>query len=111
MAKRGKSQNPGYRSGSHWADCFSCGFAFRAEDLKETWDNRWVCDEDFEVRHPQDFLRVRPEKISVDLPILLDNTDNAVTETVDGSGPAVFAETYTVPAGNDFGNGDDIPDL
>ena len=76
MASRGKSRNPGYRSGSHWANCWSCGFAFRSEDLKETWDNRWVCDEDWEPRNEQDFLRVKPEKIHVEQPILLDATDN-----------------------------------
>jgi hypothetical protein len=99
VAKRGKSLNPGYVSGSHWADCWSCGFAFRAEDLQETWDGRWVCAEDFEVRHPQDFLRVRPEKISVEQPILPD----PATNTVDN--PPTFAETYTVPTGTGFGNG------
>ena len=71
----GKPRYPGYRSGSHWANCWSCGFAFRQEELKETWDNRWVCSSDWEARHPQDFLRVHPEKIAVDEPILLDNTD------------------------------------
>lgn len=69
MAKRGISRSPGYKAGSHWAICDSCGFQFRAEELKETWDHRWVCDDDFEVRHPQDFLRVKEEKISVDQPI------------------------------------------
>ena len=76
MAKRGVSRNPGYRSGSHWARCWSCDFQFRAEDLQETWDGRWVCDDDFEPRHQQDFLRVKPEKIHVEQPILLDDVTN-----------------------------------
>ena len=76
MAYRGKSRNPGYKSGSHWSNCYSCGFAFRAEDLKLTWDNRWVCDEDWEQRHPQDFLRVLEEKVAAEQPILHDDTSN-----------------------------------
>ncbi len=80
MAKRGISLNPGYRSGSHWAVCDSCGFQFRAEDLRQTWDNHWVCSDDFEVRHPQDFLRVKAEKITVEQPIRPDDLSNAVLE-------------------------------
>lgn len=79
MAQRGVSLNPGYRSGSHWAVCDQCTGQFRAEDLQETWDHFWVCDEDFESRHPQDFLRVRAETITVQQPIRLDNTDNIVS--------------------------------
>lgn len=81
MASRGKSLNPGYKPGSHWANCWSCGFAFRAEKLKKTWDNRWVCDEDFEPRHPQDFIRVKAERTGVDGPILEDDTTNEVAVT------------------------------
>ena len=81
MATRGTTLNPGYRSGSHWATCDSCGFQFRSEDLRETWDNRWVCNDDYEVRHSQDFLRVKKEKISVEQPIRLENTDISVAIT------------------------------
>lgn len=91
MAKRGVTKNPGYKSGSHWAVCDSCGCQFRAEDLKETWDHFWVCDEDFESRHPQDFLRVKEEKIAADQPLKPEDTSNTVSVT--------FAETFTVPSG------------
>jgi hypothetical protein len=81
MAKRGKSLNPGYKSGSHWANCFSCGFNFRKEDLKKTWDNRWVCNEDWEPRQPQDFLRTKKERVGVDEPILKDDTSVEINPT------------------------------
>ena len=46
--------------------CDSCGRKFKALDLKRRWDGLMVCTEDFELRHPQDFLRVQKERISVD---------------------------------------------
>ena len=78
MAKRGVQRSPGYITGSHWAVCDSCGFQFRSEDLTETWDKLWVCDEDFETRHPQEFLRVKEEHGYVDQPIRPEDTSNTV---------------------------------
>lgn len=81
MAKRGIPFSPGYKTGSHWAICDSCGFQFRAEDLQKTWDNRWVCDEDFEPRHEQDFLRVKKEKIAADQPLRNEDLSNEIAVT------------------------------
>lgn len=39
------------------ATCDVCGFKYKASDLQERWDGLMVCDEDWEERHPQDFLR------------------------------------------------------
>jgi len=94
MAIRGKSKNPGYKKGSHWATCDSCGFVFRAGELRKTWDNFYVCDEDYETRHPQDFLRVREEKISADQPLRPDITTNTVAVTF-VSDP----DNQTIPSG------------
>ena len=91
MAQRGKSRNPGYKPGSHWANCSSCGFAFRSEDLRETWDNRWVCDEDWETRHPQDFIYTEEERINVEQPVLPDSTST----TIDVTG--FETQTSTIP--------------
>jgi hypothetical protein len=46
--------------------CDSCGRKFKALDLKKRWDGLMVCKEDFELRHPSDFLRVQKEKITVE---------------------------------------------
>lgn len=46
--------------------CDSCGRKFKALDLKKRWDGLMVCPEDWEMRHPQDFLRVQKEKINVE---------------------------------------------
>lgn len=55
MTKRGKW--PGT-----WATiCDRCGFRFPSDQLLKEWDNLMVCDECFETRHPQDFLRGVPD--------------------------------------------------
>jgi len=45
--------------------CDSCGRKFKASSLLKRWDGLMVCKQDYEVRHPQDFLRVQREKIAV----------------------------------------------
>ena len=51
--------------GNYNALCDSCGRKFKALDLKKRWDGLLVCQEDYELRHESDFLRVQKEKISV----------------------------------------------
>lgn len=45
--------------------CDSCGRKFKASQVQRRWDGLLVCKEDYELRHPQDFLRVQKERISV----------------------------------------------
>lgn len=54
-----------FDSGNWNALCDSCGRKFKASDLRRRWDGLLVCKEDYEMRHPSDFLRVQKEKISV----------------------------------------------
>lgn len=46
-----------YKKGSWLAICDVCGFEFLSHQLRERWDKLMVCDDDFEERHPQDFVR------------------------------------------------------
>lgn len=46
-----------FKKGDHNAICDRCGFKFKASQLRKTWDGFYVCQEDWEPRHPQDFLR------------------------------------------------------
>lgn len=39
------------------AICDLCGFKFKASQLRRRWDGMRVCPEDYEERHPQDFLK------------------------------------------------------
>jgi hypothetical protein len=53
-----------YKSGQWNTICQSCGRKFKSGHLKKRWDGLWVCREDFELRHPQDFLRPRKDTIT-----------------------------------------------
>ena len=55
-----------YKPGQWNAICDRCGFKFKSSELKKDWQGLMVCSHDFELRNPQDFLRVRPEKIAPD---------------------------------------------
>lgn len=37
--------------------CDQCGRKFKASDLRKRWDGFMVCEQDWEPRHPQDFIR------------------------------------------------------
>lgn len=59
-----------------WASiCDVCGFRFPSDKLKDRWDGLKVCHNDWESRHPQDFIRIREEKIAPDWvrPVAPDN--------------------------------------
>lgn len=52
-----------FLSGQWNAICDRCGFKFKSSELKKDWQGLMVCEEDYETRHPQDFIRVRTEKV------------------------------------------------
>lgn len=41
--------------------CDVCGFKKKSHELKLRWDGLRVCRKDWESRHPQDLVRVKPE--------------------------------------------------
>ena len=45
--------------------CDRCGFTIRSSEARKTWDGLMVCAEDWEPRHPQDFVRGKDDKQSV----------------------------------------------
>jgi hypothetical protein len=47
------------------AICDICGFKFKANQLRKTWDNLMVCQQDYEIKHPQLSIRVRGDDPSV----------------------------------------------
>lgn len=54
-----------YKPGDWNAICDRCGFKFKASELKKEWTGLMVCEADFELRHPLDFLKAVPDQISV----------------------------------------------
>jgi hypothetical protein len=55
------SYKPSYSKGDFKAICDVCGRLFKGSQLIQRWDGVRVCSEDFEVRHPQDFVRGVPD--------------------------------------------------
>ena len=45
--------------------CDCCGFKFKQSQLRKRWDGAMVCKADWEPRHPQDFVKARPERNNV----------------------------------------------
>lgn len=60
--------NDNFILGDSNATCDCCGFKFKQSQLRKRWDGAMVCDADFEVRHPQDFIKARPERNNVQDP-------------------------------------------
>lgn len=54
-----------YIRGDFWRICDVCGFKCRASETSKRWDGLMVCREDFETRHPQDFVRGRLDRQNV----------------------------------------------
>lgn len=46
-----------YKPGDWNAICDECGFKFKGSELRKRWDGYMVCKDDWEPRHPQDFVR------------------------------------------------------
>ena len=45
--------------------CDSCGKKIKSGEAKQRWDGFIVCPDDFENRHPQDFIKTRVDKMIV----------------------------------------------
>lgn len=54
-----------YVSGGFNVSCDVCSKKIKASEAKHRWDGFVVCPEDYEQRHPQDFVKARQDKISV----------------------------------------------
>ena len=52
-------------SGEFNVTCDVCSKKIKAHEAKQRWDGFIVCPDDYESRHPQDFVRARNDKISV----------------------------------------------
>lgn len=42
--------------------CHVCGFWYPSSEIKKRWDGLFVCNKDWEVRHPQTLIKVRGER-------------------------------------------------
>jgi hypothetical protein len=54
-----------YKAGEWNVTCDVCSQKIKAGESKKRWDGFIVCSDCFELRHPQDFVRARQDKISI----------------------------------------------
>lgn len=54
-----------YKAGEWNVICQSCGKQLKSSEILKRWDGLLVCKNDFEFRHPLDFLKTTAEKSSV----------------------------------------------
>jgi len=54
-----------YVSGDWNVTCDICSKKIKASESKQRWDGFIVCAEDYEQRHPQDFVKAKTDKVSV----------------------------------------------
>lgn len=54
-----------YVSGEWNLICDVCSKKIKAHDAKQRWDGLVVCPDDFEHRHPQDYVKAKIDKITV----------------------------------------------
>lgn len=81
--------------------CDRCGFQRKSSQVVKTWDNFIVCAPStgktcFETRHPQDFVRSKPDDQSV--PFVRKQLE--VFREVDTISPSVGVQETTIPSGN-----------
>lgn len=80
-ARGKKTRNPGWKAGDHWVQCDRCASAIRTSDSMVTWDNLIVCPDDWEIRHPQDFVRGRADNIAAKGLVRSESGDIFINET------------------------------
>lgn len=86
--------------------CDGCGQKYKASEMRETWDHKWMCPYDWERRQPQDKLRSFPDKQSIEDPrpeAVSDMTywtGSALGETTNSPSQDEFLDTNEVQAGD-----------
>jgi len=54
-----------YKPGDYKVVCDICGLVFLRSQCRKNWKNQVVCIADYEPKHPQLSVKVRPEKARV----------------------------------------------
>lgn len=70
-----------YRPGDWNVRCDRCGKKMKASEARKTWQGYYVCEKDWEPRHPQDFVRATAENPS---PSFVRNPPDVELDTPDG---------------------------
>lgn len=54
-----------FRKGAWNVICDRCGQKYKSPELRQEWTGLMVCQGCWEPRHPQDFIRTVPDRMSV----------------------------------------------
>ena len=94
MATRTKNQNT-LVEGEWNVICDQCGFKFKSSDIRKRWDGLMVCVDDWEPRHPLDFIKGREDDPSVPY-ARPDATDSTIEEHGDESVNITFESSGNI---------------
>jgi hypothetical protein len=81
-----------FKSGAWNTICDRCGQKLKSTQVRKEWTGYMVCGPCFEVRHPQDFLRVHEEKITVPFSRPIDDLSIYVCYLIQSQGLADIGE-------------------
>jgi hypothetical protein len=106
----GKGNRTFFKLGDYNAICRVCGFKRKASEMRLRWDGVYVCEQDWEIRQPQDFVRGLPEEVAPEWtqpeppPVFL-----PLGKLGTGAGPAILGGTAnpgdgTATKGVEYGN-------
>lgn len=100
-----------YKKGDHWVQCQRCATVERSSKIKKEWTGLLVCNECWEPRHEQDFVRARPDNSRAAGPVNPETPDIYLNPTTCTSRIAVagLGKAGCAVAGNN-GTNPDIPD-
>lgn len=79
-----------FKSGEWNIICDVCGFKFKASEIKKRWDGLLVCTSDYELDHPQKYIRVREDGQSV--PYIRDEPEDTFLYVCYIWGASAFAD-------------------
>lgn len=54
-----------FKPGAWNVHCDVCGFKYKSDQIKKRWDGLMVCPQDWEMDHPQKYLRVTEDRQTV----------------------------------------------
>jgi hypothetical protein len=54
-----------YKKGTYNAICEVCGFQFKADEMRMRYDGWFVCDADYEDKHPLEYSRMQTDNQTV----------------------------------------------
>jgi hypothetical protein len=74
-----------YISGEWNVTCDVCSKKIKAHEARQRWDGFIVCPDDFETRHPQDFVKAQTDKITVPFVRPLETPAFLLRETINES--------------------------